>query len=232
MPAETSLRRRFASPSWLLLALLMFPLPWVQVQCLKKMSPGLPPPGNRANPLEVIYGLLPRWDGVTLLAQSGLQAVLGTCSANKEMDDPAKMEREAGAAMRPSRLMAAWPVLVLGGILAGVLLPVGRCRLLAVAGCAGAALLLLAAQVLIGFPLEAAMRKLFADELAKQAAGEAAANEGAIYLTYTYWFFLAVLGTGGALVLTGLEWRQNWRRGADAVSAAEPCESDSPGRSP
>jgi hypothetical protein len=232
MPAGTTLRRRFASPSCLLLALLMFPLPWVQVQCLKKTSPGLPPPGNRANPLEVVYGVLPRWEGVTLLTQSGLQAVRGTCTANPQMDDPAKAEQEAGAAMRPSRWMAAWPVRVLGGILAGVLLPAGRRRLLAVAGCAGAALLLLAAQVLVGFPLQAAMQKLFAEDLAKQAAGEANATEGAIYLTYTYWFFLAVLGTGGALLLTALEWRRDRRQRAGAVSAPQPAEPDSPVRSP
>lgn len=232
MPAGTSLRRRFASPSCLLLALLMFPLPWVQVQCLKKTSPGLPSPGTRANPLEVIYGLLPRWEGVTLLTQSGLQTVLGTCSANPQMDDPAKVEQEAGAAMRPSRWMAAWPVLVLGGILAGLLLPARRRQMLAVAACAGAALLLLAAQVLVGFPLEAAMRQLFAEDLAKQAAGEANANEGVIYLTYTYWFFLAVLGTGGALVLTGLEWRRDRRRGTDTVPGPAPSEPDWPVRSP
>jgi hypothetical protein len=210
----------------------MFPLPWVQVQCLKQASPSLPAPGSRANAMKVIYGLLPRWDGVTILTQSGLQAALGTCSANPETNDPQASEREAGRAMSASPLMAVWPLLVVGGIVAGLRLPAGRGRLLAVAACAGAALALLIAQVVTGFPLEEAMRKLFAEDLEKQAAGTANPQEGMIYLTYTYWFFLAVLGTGGALVLTGLEWRRGRRRRADAVPAPQPREPDSPARSP
>jgi hypothetical protein len=168
---------------------------------------------------------------VTFFWQSGLQAALGTCTVNPEVDEPAKMERLAVAAMRGSRWLAAWPALVLAGLLGGLLLPAGRWRRRVVGGFAAAAVLLLAWQVLLGFPLDAAMRTLFADDLARQAAADYNRREGGIYLTYTPWFALAVLGTAGALLLTGLEWWRDRRR-AEAAAVPESCEPDSPVRSP
>jgi hypothetical protein len=232
-PAGRPWLRRIAAPSYLLLALLMFPLPWVQIQCIKQAAPSTPPAVDRIKPLEMISRLLPRWDARTLLSQSGLQAACGTCWVNPEVNDPAEVERQWVAAMRASFLMALWPAVMLGGVVAGLLLPTGRRRRWAVGGCAAAALLLVFAQVLAGFPVEDAWRKLDPEGYEKQAAGTADLKEGAICRTYTYWFLLAVLSTGWALVLTGLEWRRDRRRRrAEGLPAPPACEPDSPVRSP
>src|SRR5262249_31423782 len=103
---------RVASPSALLLALLVFPLPWVQIQCDRKP----PSPRNFFNDVGLSgqpWDSLSFWerDSVTLLEQSGLEAALGVCSPTN--DDAAK---KANRDMRGSPWMAVYPVIVVLGV--------------------------------------------------------------------------------------------------------------------
>lgn len=225
------LLRRIASPSYLLLALLMFPLPWVKVQCAHD-EPAASPLLVRARPGKLSHRLLPRSDTETLVSQSGLQAALGTCSIPDPGQDSTKKEKELAAHMSASPLMAAWGALVLGGWLAGFLLPLGRLRLAAVGACAAAAVLLLAAQVHVGFPIETALEDGGAGPPPAEPARDTG-RDGAFYSAYTPWLFVAALSPAWALLLTGLEWRRDRRRRrAEGLAARPACEPDSPVRSP
>jgi hypothetical protein len=220
-PALARLLRRFGSPSALLLALLLFPLPWVEIQCGSRSSPGPPPPGAKPNPVEILYNLIPWREAVTPFTQSGWQAVEGTCTVNPELNDPEKGRREMNEAMSGSLPLAAYPFVLFVGILAGLRMPCDRRRRLVVGLCAAAVLGLLLWQVAVGFPLDTGMRKLFAEDLEKQAQGNT--KEGVIYITYTPWFVLAVLSVAGALFLSAAEeWHARRRRRAAERPAAEP----------
>jgi hypothetical protein len=219
-----TLRRRLwrlGSPSGLLLALLLFPLPWVEIQCASQSSTA--PPGGTGNPVEIIYNLIPWRDAVTMFTQSGLQAALGTCTANRQFNEPDRAQQEMNDKMRGSPLMAAFPVPVLAGALGGLLLALGRRRRLLVGVCAAAALLLLAVQVGVGFPLDEAMRQAFAEDLERQAQGQ---SSSVVYITYTAWFALAVLGLLAALSLTAGEGWYERRRSRRAAEVEPTCVAD------
>jgi hypothetical protein len=197
----------------------MFPLPWIEIQC-ESGSTSSSPPGTFWSIVDAIRQVLPWREAKTVVTQSGYQAALGTCSSTAAGEEAARVERELAEAMSPSPLMAIWPALVLAGALAGFLLPNGRCRLAVMGICAAAALQLLLLQNAMGFPLPVAIEK--------DAASRGRSNpfDQGLYATLSPWFGLAVLGTGGALVFVGLEWRQERRKAR--VPVPEPCEPDPP----
>jgi hypothetical protein len=240
--------RRLGSLSFLLLALFMFPLPWIRIQCDEKRVPLDAPPAAQGNRVKLVHILLPRQSAETLFSQSGLQAARATCSAHGEGEDARKAEEEAAAGMSASPLMLAWPVFVLGGALAGFLLPTGRRRLATVGACAAVALLLLTAQAFIGFPLEQLMEKTAVEQSSTEPPQDTTKprslfdtigqviSDGrhiryVMYSTYTPWFYLAVVGVVAPLVLTFFEgWAD--RRRQRTAPAIQPCEPESPVRSP
>src|SRR5262245_1964153 len=87
---------RFASPSALLLALVVFPLPWVQVRC-DRNTPSVRNIFNDAGLSGEPWDSLSFWerDSVTVMEQSGLQAAIGVCSPANE-----KMASEVNDAIR------------------------------------------------------------------------------------------------------------------------------------
>jgi hypothetical protein len=207
--ALTRALRRLGSPACLLLALLLFPLPWVEIRCsATKPTVG---PGAAGQGVPVIYTVLPHWDSVTQFSQTGWQAAQGTCTINRDADigtrpeEAAAEERKAIAAMQWSALMTAYPLVVFAGALAGLVLPIGRGRRWVVAACSAAALALVLAQVKVGFPLEHAMYTIYAKELSEIAAKGNKADT-VIHIQYTPWFLMAVLALFVVLGLTGLEW--------------------------
>jgi hypothetical protein len=217
--------RRLGSPACLLLALLLFPLPWVEIRC-SATKPTLGP-GASGQGVPVIYTFLPVWDSMTTFSQTGWEAARGTCTVNVEAYDEPKRkqadedERKAIAAMHWSPLMATFPIVLVAGILVGLMLPIGRGRRWLVAGCGVVGILLIAVQMKVGFPLEHAMYKLYAKELSEIAAKGNKADT-VIHIQYTPWFLMAVLALFVALGLTGLEW---WllRRAREPAAAAR-CE--------
>jgi hypothetical protein len=215
--------RRLASPSCLWLALLMFPLPWVEIQC-ERNPPTSSPPGTLEGLFEVesIRRQLPGREAETMATQSGLQAALGTCTTMAQGNEAAEKERELAEAMSPSPLMMVWPVVVVAGAVAGFVLPNGQRRLLAIGVCAAAALLMLLAQIVIGFPI-AALAKDPPDRQPpepEQVQNSSQFDRFTMYATYTPWFILVVMLTGGALVMTAVDWRRSR------------CEPDPPVASP
>ena len=121
---------RFASPTTLLFALILFPLPWVEIQCPSKNSP---PPGSLQAklPAWLVGPLYEKHDPV--LTQSGLQAVSGGWQHSDpkwpETPEGVKVGHALSAAMSRAPLLASWPALLLGGIVAGWTMPLRRPRL-------------------------------------------------------------------------------------------------------
>ncbi len=241
---------RFASPSFLLLALFVFPLPWIQIQCVSERVPSDAPPEPQTKDDKIPVGLLPLRDEEPMCTESGLQAALGTCTIPSKSEDTSKQEAELAAHLSASPMMAAWPALV-GGALAALFQPVGRRQRWAVSVCVAAALLLLGAQVLIHFPIVRAMEKDAASRSPPEPAAEQPPAEprGAhfygidsdgkrywirhgVRAAYTLWFYVAVLGVLAPLALCAFEGWRDRRRTKATAPPSEPCEPGSPARSP
>jgi hypothetical protein len=206
---------RFASPSTLLFALLLFPLPWVEIQCPSKQSP---PAGS-------IQAKLPPWmvepfyqKHDRLMTQSGLQAIYGGWrhSDPKWPQNPKEVNAANAlrAAMPGAPLMTMWPGLLLGGIVAGCTMHLGRWRVIVTSTCAATALSVAVCQRAAGFPLEHAYRSCIVEEEMQEAQKTGKPpptpeeiNEAMKELTrYTAWFWLAQYAVALCLAMSAAEW--------------------------
>ncbi|MCI0459282.1 MAG: hypothetical protein L0Z62_20225 [Gemmataceae bacterium] len=186
---------RFGSPALLLVALLLFPLPWIEVRCDKPLGDH----GTR-----------------TLAEQSGLQAAYGGYS-EAPLSHTARTERDRLEAriralqseptLSGSPLMVLYPLVLLGGSLFGLLTRRDRFRCAALVGCSLVAGLLLLLQASRGFPLDQAARTLDAKgRLAGVDLRIALSTSGLVEVHYTPWFWLSAIALGGALVAASAEW--------------------------
>lgn len=133
------------SPGLLCLALVLFPLPWIDVQCSQALNSG----GSR-----------------TVARQSGLQAAVGTYSEGpmvREMANagPGRELRERVNQQEHSVSWSPWmclyPVLLAAGIACGILLWRSPLRPAAAVACCAAVAAVLAIQMRLGFPIEHAV---------------------------------------------------------------------------
>jgi hypothetical protein len=142
---------RFISPSMLLLALIALVLPWVDVRC----------------------------ESMSLVTQTGIQAVMGEASISKDLKDLQKMgdkgqggDQEVkpfGDKGESAVLVIVWATLAAAGVLLGLVLGLSRGRAFLLGACAvgGVACLLVQAYV-VKFPIEEATRKDMGKNQAKK----------------------------------------------------------------
>jgi hypothetical protein len=204
----------------LALALLLLPLPFVEVACSS------PPPFGGT---------------VTLLDQSGIQVMTGTYSERSDLEDQFRRMAPPGAipppapkplaggkvgkadlTVKPSVLMIVVPVLVLSAAIVGLALGRVAIRLPLVASLVAVAVMLVVVQMAVGFPIDTAVREKIRAEQAKAQKlrqqnpfpgpggfpmpggdpfaqmGEAMAAQ-MLGTRYTVWFWLWLVLMAGAL---------------------------------
>jgi hypothetical protein len=189
----------FGSPAALLLALLLFPLPWVQVQCDK-------PIGNSGTKI--------------LVEQSGLQMISGGYSENAflrdagyERERKAVQERLAREKNAGSAWMIVYPLLLVMGILAGLLVWSFPRRSLMLIGCSASACLVLFVQARLGFPVERALPHALAKRVnLGESIGIEITSPTLLETRYTGWFWLTIVAVLAALVAACAEaWRMRMK---------------------
>jgi hypothetical protein len=186
---------RFGSPAALLLALLLFPLPWLEVRCDRRLDET----GTR-----------------TLAEQSGLQAAYGgysevplSATARSERD---RIEARIRASQNPpalswAPLLVVYPLVLLGGFLFCLLAWQNPFRPAVLVGCSLTAGLLFLLQSARGFPLEQAARTLGTEgRLAGVDFRITLGTSGLLEVHYTPWFWLSAVSLGGALATACAEW--------------------------
>jgi S1-C subfamily serine protease len=198
---------RFPAPSTLLLALVLFPLPWIEVACEK--------PANQGGGTAVIA------------TQSGLQTIYGGMSSPLQdrfagMGDGASGPGGTGPGTGPPGLAAAdqkkigmspltglYPLLLVGGIALGIALPLGHRRLTLVAACCLAALAVLLLQSVLGFPIANEIQAENAkNALPKDINLKAPPEFADPFTRYTLWYYLswiALLGCAGCVAAEHLQ---------------------------
>jgi hypothetical protein len=193
-------RRCVLSPGALLLAVFVFPLPWVEVSCDTTVRNS----GSK-----------------TFAKQSGLQAAYGGYSLNPALVGlKEEIEREIssvkgkkppadrGQHLEPigSPLMLAYPFALLGGIFFGLVLPANHSRFVTVGIFSVLAVALLIIQIGVGFPIELAAPKVAGSaESDVQLRNLLLVASLAFDTRYTAWFWIAVCATLAAPLLLLLE---------------------------
>lgn len=241
---------RFASPSTLLLALLLFPLPWMQIQCTGLRNP--PAKLTRIGvPKPVAEFIAPSENVIAIFTQSGWQAARGECVRGIEWDqmiqesmvsdreddrDKAQrwefVERSIRAKLCPSPLLTAYPFIMLLGIALGIALSPGRPRVSVLLLLIVVALALVSLQHLVGFPLLQAYRLVPWEQLDPRPGGlpptpAEVAETVARDVRYTHWFWLAQYLTVAALGLVLAEACFVRRAGSASAGAAAPVANAS-----
>lgn len=231
---------RFASPSMLLFALLLFPLPWIEIQCDEFF--GKPNLLRQAGvPAPVADVLYPAKQVNVYYRQSGWQVARGTYTvvpvdnlSAEEAVRRQRFERELSASLQGSWLLAAYPLVLLSGAGIGMAVPLSRRRTLLVAAFALLALALVGIQVIEEFPLQQAYRELpwehiMSDAGAKRVAADEVEDMIHELIRFTSWFWLAHFFTLACLLLLVVEaWlRRRARRALDrrAIQSPQPVSA-------
>jgi hypothetical protein len=197
--------RRFLSPASLLLALMLFPLPWVSIECphRSRQAPITTFLTRRGIPDEMADRLVP-WeqDAGVLFTQSGLEAALGTCTARESENETEAVKNdlaELRSQLRWSPLMALFPFVVTIGIIAGFC-PSGK-RLLILSTLTG--LSLLSFQTLCGFSVVRA----FGESCRRDAEARpgAAKLDPAALTHHTAWLMLTFFALIAATLLSAVD---------------------------
>jgi hypothetical protein len=207
------LRRRFGSASGLLLALLFFPLPWVELQCATNSSS--PTARALARQKQVPGWLSQRLLDLgeqrqTVFWQSGLQAALGDFSQpprkpsqDEDIRENKELMRRFHAAMHPSPWLVLLPVVLLVGVVVAVRRnPVPQREwFLFLAACSSFALLV--GPMARGFPVEQALVEVIAQDMRENNRPQ---DEDTGFRTkYTLWFGAALFAVFGAVLLSGAD---------------------------
>lgn len=196
---------RFASPSCLLVGILLFPLPWLEVCCRAQNGPttavaittGTPIPKDGFTRIREFFEDLFSPKVAVLVSQSGLQASTGDYSeelrlSKSETDPPKRI------AIPPAPLMFVYLfVLCLGAALGFLAASTFKRRVGIAAMCGATACALLWFQTAMGFPLA---NLLDAEKLRAIQEGKESADE---YVRFTSWYYLshlAALGPTGLLI--------------------------------
>ncbi|MCE9561711.1 MAG: hypothetical protein K8U57_06610 [Planctomycetes bacterium] len=154
---------RFATPGQLIICLILFFLPWIEIQCpmpdLKsEMKMSMPEPGKKATPPAPPD--FSKMNYVPLLSQSGLQAATGgyTIAIAQGLGDMGDLKGKKDG-KDPKEDVPAAPLLFLyvlaciGGIAVGFAMKGGNTRKMALIACSSLALLTAGGQAVIGFPV-------------------------------------------------------------------------------
>jgi hypothetical protein len=217
---------RFVSPSTLLLALLMFPLPWIHLQCTEVQSS--PKSLTRFGVPEQAAEFLTRSERTSLiwLQQSGWQAILGECERNPKWDaehwqeklsddaqnraraeERERMEHELAMAMHGSWIMAVYAILMVTVVIAGMVMTNGRRRSILLVPMIVVALGLVALQHLYGFPIVQAYRELPWERLDQRVrTPEQLEAEIQHSFRYTRAFWVAQFFTLAGMAILLAEW--------------------------
>jgi hypothetical protein len=191
---------RVASPSTLLLAVLLFFLPWVEIQCA----------GQATTLQQRLIG-----ERHTIRTQSGLQAIRGEWSEADPNDRTTLTAAGRRYIERLRRHMPAAPLLVLylGLLAAGIgctlVCRAPRLRLPLVGGCVLAALATLAVQRSQGLPLAQAFQAAAREGIIEEGNAEVPAEVEADLqrsIRYTGWFWLGPYILALSLLLLPVEW--------------------------
>jgi hypothetical protein len=210
---------RFASPSTLILALLLFPLPWIEMHCSDARSPTVL---TRVGvPEELAKTIMPRETVAVMMSQSGWQAARGVFSRDPEWDKKLqkqkasdregdqkdaqwweRFEREMSAAMQASWIMVAYPIAMMASVVSGVVMRLGRRRTIFLAFLILLALSLVGLQHVCEFPLVLAYRSLAWERLEEIVpTPEALEDDVRQHFRYTHWFWLSQSLTATSLCL-------------------------------
>jgi hypothetical protein len=221
---------RFASPSTVLFALILFPLPWIEIQCpgfldsekttilKKRPEEKTQAPAKAQSSGPNLSGWLGKFlpgageQKAILVQQSGLQAAIGSWSfgseVNRESLQTARLSAEMDAGTAPSWRMIAYGLVLVVGIVAGYWSRNSKRRCAIVGLCALTALGLGVTERLSGFPLEDAFRQIRWANVLADTSKVPPSMDGVLKedLRYTVWYFLAqaMLITGAGLA--ALEW--------------------------
>ena len=172
-PQAASSPLRFLTPGQMAICLVLFFLPWVEIQCpMPKGGAGMgmggfePKPGKAAPDSKDFA-----WTG--FLSQSGLQVATGKYSfVDPSMEKMAKMEKgdkkskdgkdgKDGKDEGPDAAPLIWVyfLAVAAAVVVGFVMPAGGKRKVVLAACCGGALLVAAGQAAMGFPISKAMKE-------------------------------------------------------------------------
>jgi hypothetical protein len=187
-----------SSPASMLLALCLFPLPWVQIQCSRPIGDS----------------------GTKVLAeQSGLQAAYGGYTENP-LFQHAEFERQRKSVIEEfkgkerelprSGWMILFPLLLVAGIIAGFRIRRQPLRSALLIACSALAGLVLFVQAYTGFPLERALPDRSAGSISLGEMIKIQTSSPTLFEThYTGWFWLTIVFVLGSLVASSAEW---WMR--------------------
>jgi hypothetical protein len=189
---------KFLTPSQLVMCLILFFLPWVEVQCAFPKASASMQSLEKMDPADVV------WAGV--LQQSGIEITLGqvtyadqTKQASIEKSSKAAKESGPGGA----HLLWLYLLALLAGIGLGFALPVGKARKPALAGCCALALLVAGGQATMGLPvmkgLEAQAEGMMGSKKDKESLDDI------VRLKYKFPFYLSMFLLVGALGTALLE---------------------------
>jgi hypothetical protein len=217
---------RFATPGQLVMCLLLFFLPWIEIQCpVPDLNKIQAEPGKKAAPPD-----LKSMPYVPLITQSGFEAATGSYTfadpmLRQQMDQKRKagagnieksLDKNAKAAAPASDkdkdepgaapLLWLYLVAVLAGIAVGFALQTGKVRQMVLIGCCALALVAAGGQAAIGFPITQKIR-----EQPTGMPGGAAADgapkmnpDDVLKTVYKIPFFLALLFCVGGIVTAAL----------------------------
>ncbi len=215
---------KFATPGQLAICLVLFFLPWIEVQCPSpdfsdpnnmKLKPGQPPP--RVDPKKVTYR--------SLLTQSGFQAATGNYTITdpdleKMRDTSKKMGSDKGSKkgskdsgakedeISSAPLLFLYPLAAIAGIVVGLVLPGSGLKKGILIGCCAVALLAAAGQAAVGFPVE---NKIKEPKTQNKKGGPndddtiRFTNNDDLKIMFKFPFFLALLFPIGGIVTAALE---------------------------
>jgi hypothetical protein len=182
------------SPAAMVLALCLFPLPWVQVQCSRPIAD----------------------TGTKVLAeQSGFQAAYGGYSENPVFQN-AEFERQRRSVLeelkgkdtglRWSGWMILYPLLLVCGIVAGFRIWRHPLRSVVLIACSALACFVLFIQAYTGFPLERALPNRAAGSIRLGEIVEIETSSPTLFEThYTGWFWLTIVSVLGSLLVASAE---------------------------
>jgi hypothetical protein len=169
------------TPIQLIFCLILFFLPWIDVQCVipKDQLKDIPKEEIEKSKKEI------GWDPTTpfsMVTQSGLQIATGESSPGSDMQRVLdKMNKELGGKVAPKEkfdwdtdpatgkktekkgapMLFVYAALLLAGIVIGFIPWAGWVRRIVLASVVGGAFMMLGLQALLGFPVEVEMRKKF-----------------------------------------------------------------------
>ncbi len=212
---------RWSSPSCLLVAVISFSLPWIEIGCEGTVLrgpiatvptataptatlPAIPPPSRKRPSIEIgpmltksIESLFHRGDYRILVAQSGLQSIYGGYSSSEEDRDHVIPSFMANLQAAPWMLGYALAALV--GAAIGFLDGAEPSKRRQIVGTCGAtACVILWIHTLCGFPLVL----LFNTEMQHSLE----IDRTHTFIVFTSWFWLSHLATLGAVILVCWEW--------------------------